>query len=533
MNKKYIILALTSVFLAVLFLSFSFSSEILAQNPSPSSLSETSTKISLDEKINNYVRPATDRLFQIIFFKIWSSSELGEDGKPLVSLPFIVMLLGGSALFFTFYFGFINVRAFFLSFKTVAGRYSSPNDPGEITHFQALSAAVSGTVGLGNIAGVSVAISQGGPGATFWLIVFGFLGMTTKFAECTLGVKYRHIGKDKKVHGGAMLYLTRGLAKHGLGPLGRTLAVVFATLCVGAALGGGSMFQVNQSCAQLISVTGGSASFLADHRWVFGVITAVLVGLVILGGITRIASVTSKLVPFMTVIYVVACLVVLGTHWRGLDDTFYLIFSGAFSGEAIKGGVIGTIIIGIRRAVFSNEAGLGSAPIAHSAVKTRFAASEGIVALIEPFLDTVIICTMTALVVIITGDYERSFTDGIAMTSDSFATVISWFPYLLSLAVILFALSTTITWAYYGLESWLFLFGRSKTADMVFKLIYCLSIIIGASMSLDAIIDFADGMFLGMCLPNLIGIYILLPEIKKELKRFLEHTKRIDSQRAK
>lgn len=482
----------------------------------------------MDQRIDEFFEPITKAVNELVFFKIYNSSEKREDGKSKLSVPFILIWLGGSAVVLTLVFRFINFRAFRLAIRTVRGRYTKSDDPGEITHFQALASAVSATVGLGNIAGVAIAISLGGPGAAFWIVVLGLLGMTTKFAECTLGVKYRQISKEGKVLGGPMLYLSRGLAERGLGPLGKTLAVIFSILCILGAFGGGNMFQINQATSQLVNVTGGEGSFFDTKRWLFGLFIAILVGLVIIGGITRIGRVTSRLVPFMTVVYVLGCLVVIFEHYDRIFATFGLIFSGAFSGEAMAGGAIATMLIGIQRAVFSNEAGVGSAPIAHAAVRTKYPASEGLVALLEPFVDTVIICTMTALVVISTGDYLDRGKDGITITSDSFSSVIPWFKYVLSVAVILFALSTLISWSYYGLQSWKFLFGKSKSADVVYKLLFCGVVVAGAAMAPGNVIDFSDAGLLAMCFPNLIGVFILLPVVKSELVKYMIYVKRVD-----
>ena len=495
-----------------------------AQETAPAAPQE----LSIDKKIDAFFKPATDKVNEVVFFPIYTSPQRDAAGKPLWKVPFILVWLGGAAVFLTIYFRFVNLSSFKLALKTVRGKYSKGDDPGEITHFQALASAVSGTVGLGNIAGVAIAISKGGPGAAFWMIVLGLCGMTSKFAECTLGVKYRHIDHDGRVHGGAMMYLTRGLAERGLGPLGRTLAVIFAILCIGGSFGGGNMFQINQAASQFVNVTGGAGSFIDANRWIFGLAIAVLVGLVIIGGISRIAIVTSKLVPFMTVIYVIGCLVVFLDHWDKIIPTFQLIIEGAFNSDAVVGGVLGVMLIGIQRAAFSNEAGVGSAPIAHAAAKTSFPASEGVVALLEPFIDTVVICTMTALVVICTGDYLATGKDGITMTSESFGTVMPWFTYVLSVAVILFALSTLITWSYYGLQAWKFLFGKSRAADVSYKVIFCVVIVVGAAMAPGNVIDFSDAALLGMCFPNLIGVFILLPVVKRELRRFKSFAARVD-----
>jgi len=503
--------------------------EIPAPVEAPVTVAQPQVEQTIDEKINEFFEPATSAVNTIVFFNIYNSEEKTAAGKPVLGIPFILVWLGGSAVFLTLFFKFINFRAFGLALKTVRGKYSQSTDPGEITHFQALASAVSATVGLGNIAGVAIAINTGGPGAALWIVLLGLLGMTTKFAECTLGVKYRHISESGKVMGGPMLYLSRGLAERGFGPLGRTLAVIFAVLCIGGAMGGGNMYQINQATSQLVNVTGGEGSFMDSNRWLFGLLVAVLVGLVIIGGITRIAKVTSKLVPFMTITYVIGCLVVIFEHFDKIVPTFSLIVASAFNGEAIAGGAIGVMLIGIRRAVFSNEAGVGSAPIAHAAAKTKYAASEGLVALLEPFIDTVVICSMTAFVVICTGDYLDTGKDGITITSESFSSVIPWFKYVLSVAVILFALSTLISWSYYGLQAWKFLFGKSRNVDIAYKLLFCSVVVVGAAMAPGNVIDFSDAALLAMCFPNLIGVFILLPVVKSELAKFLLFTKRVDA----
>ena len=480
---------------------------------------------SLDEKINTAVEPATTLIFKLIFFTAFKI-----DGKEI---PFILIWLAGTAIFLTIYFRFVNLTSLGLTLRTLRGKYSKSTDPGEITHFQALTAALSATVGLGNIAGVAVAISKGGPGAAFWMIMLGLVGMTTKFAECTLSVRYREIDANGKVSGGAMKYLKKGLAERGLKIPGAMLAVLFAILCIGASLGGGNMFQINQVCSQFIEISGGDASMLAGYRWVFGVVIAVLVGVVIIGGITRIASVTSRLVPLMCIIYILGTITILVTHMDKIPEALGLIISKAFQPDAYVGGLIGALLIGIQRGTFSNEAGIGSAPIAHAAVRTSQPASEGIVALLEPFIDTVVVCSMTALVIVITGNYGEAFSnsdtgEGIAITSKAFASVISWFPFILFIAVTLFAFSTMISWSYYGQQAWASLFGPGKTADLSYKILFCFCIIIGAAMSLGAVMNFSDAMLLGMCFPNLIGVYLLLPVIKEELVAFRAHAAKID-----
>lgn len=473
-----------------------------------------------DKWINGKVGPYLDQVTGIVFGGVEVAKD--AEGKP-VKLPIVVVWLGLAAVIITIYFKFLNLRSWRLAAETIRGKYSSKDDPGEITHFQALCAALSGTVGLGNIAGVAIAISIGGPGATFWMVLVGLFGMTSKFCECTLGVKYRTI-ENGKVYGGPMQYLKKGFAEKGMGPLGMILAGIFAFLCIGGSFGGGNMVQANQACSQLVGVLG-EGSFLDDNRWVFGLFMGVAVGLVIIGGIKSIASVTAALVPFMCGIYMLAGLLVIFLNFGQIGSAFGLIFSGAFAPTAVGGGIIGVMIQGMKRATFSNEAGIGSAPIAHSAAKTKFAASEGIVALLEPFIDTVVVCTTTALVIIITGTYANQELQGVEITSAAFGSVISWFPLVLTVAVILFAFSTMISWSYYGVQAWSHLFGRSKKAELIYKLLFCLFVVIGSSLSMGSVFDFSDAMIFAMSVPNVIAMYILMPKVKDEYERFIAHTK--------
>ena len=467
----------------------------------------------LDSIINSWLSPISNKLAGIVFY---SFSIAGADIK------IIVLWLIAGAVFCTFYFNFINLRMFFHALDLVRGRYDKPNSKGEVSHFQALSTALSGTVGLGNIAGVAVAVSVGGPGATFWMILAGFLGMSLKFCECTLGVKYRVINSDGTVSGGPMHYLSAGLAEKGKATLGKFLAIFFSICCIGGALGGGNMFQANQSFQQFVSVTGGDASFFADKGWLYGLIIAVILGFVIIGGIKSIAKVTSRLVPLMAVIYLVAGLIIILLNISGVPDAIIRIISEAFSPTAAAGGALGALIIGFQRAAFSNEAGLGSAPIAHAAVKSDIPVTEGLVSILEPFIDTIIICTVTALVIVITGMYdERGDLAGIALTSAAFAKTIPWFPYILALAAILFAFSTMIAWSYYGLKSWCYLFGNSNISENIFKFIFCIFVIIGSSVSLGSVLDLSDSMIFLMSVANLVGVYFLAGVVKKEINEYL------------
>jgi AGCS family alanine or glycine:cation symporter len=492
----------------------------------------------MDEKINNVVRPATNFIESIVFV----SFDFTVGGQP-IGVPIVLVLLVAGALFFTVYFRFVNIRKFGLAINIVRGKYSDPNEAGEVSHFQALTAALSGTVGLGNIAGVAVAISLGGPGATFWMVFAGLLGMSSKFVECTLGVKYREVDKNGTVYGGPMYYLSKGFSEikrvvageeKDYSKVGKVLAVIFAIAAVGGSFGGGNMFQVNQAFQQFAGLEFMQGSYLANNGWAFGLIMAVLVAIVIIGGIKSIAKVTDKIVPLMCGIYVLAALVVIFAHAGQIPAAFSAIFKGAFAPTAIAGGFVGVLIQGFRRAAFSNEAGIGSASIAHSAVKTNNPASEGLVALLEPFIDTVIVCTMTALVIVITGKYvDSSVSDGIALTSSAFETVLPWFKYILAGAVLLFAFSTMITWSYYGQQAWTYLFGRGKVKEYVYKLIFCTMVVVGSAASLDAVIGFSDAMIFTMLFPNIVGLIFLAPVVKSELNKYLAKIKSGEIQRVK
>lgn len=430
----------------------------------------------------------------------------------IAGFPFIVLWLIIGAIFFTIRLGFVNIRAFKHAINVVQGKYDNPDDEGDVSHFQALATALSGTVGLGNIAGVAVAVQTGGPGAVFWMTLGGFFGMTSKFTECTLALKYRRIRADGTVDGGPMYFLSKALSDRGLRPLGKGLAVLFSILCILACLGGGNMFQANQSYAAIATV------IPALPSWGYGIIVAALVAVVIIGGIHRIAAVTSKLVPAMAIIYVAACLWIILTNLLEVPAAFGTIISQAFSPQAVTGGIVGVMVQGIRRSAFSNEAGIGSAAIAHSAARTDEPVREGIVALLEPFIDTIVICNMTGLVLVITGVY-KSESEGAQLTSEAFGQVISWFPIILAISVALFALSTMISWSYYGEKAWGYLF--SDRSVIVFKILFVVCVFIGAVVSLQAVIDFSDMMLLGMAFPNLLGCYILSGEVAADLQNYL------------
>ena len=478
-----------------------------------------------DARVNEVFANSTGWFVNLIFAPL-----------PGTSFPWIVLWLVVGATVFTIYFGFIQLRAFSHAISLVKGDYSDPNDAGEVSHFQALATALSGTVGLGNIAGVAVAVGIGGPGATFWMILAGLMGMASKFTECTLGVKYRNEYPDGTVSGGPMYYMTKGFDERGY-PGGKIMAVLFSIFCIGGAFGGGNMFQANQAHAQISGIVG-------DYPgWITGIVFAVVVFAVIVGGIKSIARVTEKVVPFMGLLYVGTALVILLMNYDMIGWAFGQIFAGAFTGLGVAGGFVGALIQGFKRAAFSNEAGVGSAAIAHSAVRTKEPITEGVVSLLEPFIDTVVICTMTALVITISGvqmidpetgqfilgDDGKIMTEGgvqgVQLTSAAFASGLSWFPYVLAIAVVLFAFSTMISWSYYGLKAWTYLFGEGKTNELIFKLLFCFFVVVGAAAQLGAVIDFSDAMIFAMAVVNITALYLLMPIVKREMNSYFDRLK--------
>lgn len=505
---------------------------------------------SIDQIIEEKFQPISHVVTQIVFYSI----PIGPMDVPLV---LIILLLG--ALFFTLYFNFANIRLIKVAVKATKGDYDEidyafeegdsiatiidtaestkerKTTPviGQVTHFQALTAALSATVGLGNIAGVAVAIALGGPGAIVWMILAGFLGMSTKLVEATLGVKYREVSPEGNIYGGPMYYLRQGLKEKNMARLGKVLATMYAIFVVGGSFGGGNMFQANQATAQFMSLTGMKSGFI------FGLILAALVGVVIIGGIKRIGKVTERIVPFMGILFVGASLIIIFKNFDMIPNAAIQIWQGAFGGNAMMGGVVGVMIVGFQRAAFSNEAGVGSASIAHAAVKTKFPASEGIVASIGPFVDTVVICTMTALVIVITNLKYTLFEyanlegsnvimngtgeklGGVDLTSAAFDSSIPHFSVVLTIAVILFAFSTMLSWSYYGIQGWSYLFGKGKVADIAYKVLFLFVIVVGASSSLNSVVEFSDSMIFAMVFPNIIGLILLAPKVKHEIKRYL------------
>ena len=465
---------------------------------------------SLAESIDAAMTPISDAVSAVIFYSV------PVGGVPL---PLVVVWLIVAAAVITLALGFINIRGFRHALSLVTRKRSEQEGDGQISHFEALSSALSGTVGLGNIASVPVAIALGGPGALVWMVLAGFLGMSSKFAECALAVKYRKVQPDGTTLGGPMFYIEAVFARIGLKAVGKAAAIFFAIMTIGSSI---SLFQVNQSHAQFANVTGISAPI------VWGVVMCSLVAVVILGGIPRIARVSSLLVPFMGVLYVGCGLVIIAMNYAAIPEAISTIFASAFGLDAAGGGLVGALINGIKRATYSNEAGVGSSAIAHSAVKTKEPLTEGYVALLEPFIDTVIVCSVTALVVVVTGAYEpylyKTDVVGIEITSAAFASAFPWFPYLLLVASILFAFTTLVSWAYYGSQAAAYLFGPSRAVDVAFKLALCIALSTGAAISLSSIINFIDSMLFGMCIPNIIALYLLLPELRRDVRAYeLKH----------
>jgi len=467
----------------------------------------------IDHVVNQAMRPIADALSRFIFYEVHLFG---------VSFPWIVMWLVIAALFFTLYFKFINLRGFAHAFRLLRGDYDLVENKGEVSHFQALTTALSGTVGIGNIGGVAIVISLGGPGALFWLVLAGFLGMSTKFVECVLGVMYRQEHADGSVSGGPMYYLEYGLRERGLSFLAKPMGYFYAIAIVIGCLGIGNMFQSNQAFEQFIYLAG-EESFWANKGWLFGLIMGASVGAVIIGGIKSIARVTSVLVPFMAVIYIVFGLTIIALNYEKIPWALSAVVTNAFAPEAMTGGMIGVMILGFQRAVFSNEAGIGSASIAHAAVRTDEPITEGYVGLLEPFIDTVVICSITALVIlttVYTPTMANEGVQGVKLTAQAFESTISWSVVPLSIIAILFAYSTIISWSYYGLKGWAYIFGRTQGSQLIFKFIFCLFVALGSTIQLGAVLDFSDAMVFLVALPNVLGLYILAPVVKKELKAY-------------
>ncbi len=479
--------------------------------------------MNVDETIDRFMAPLSDGVASVIFYTV---PVLGQDIK------LILVWLVAASLFFTVYLGFINIRCFSHAINILRGKYDKPGEDGNINRFQALTTSLSGTVGLGNIAGVAVAISLGGPGAAFWMVLMGLFGMSTKMVEVMLGVKYRRQitlpdGKIR-ISGGPMYYLRDAFNNRNIPYVGNFMALFFAAACVLGTFGAASLFQTNQAYQQLLNVTGGEASYFADKGWLFGLFMVLVVGLVIIGGIKSIARVASRIVPLMGGLYLLAGLLVIAMNAAALPGALATIFHGAFSFQAGGGAFMGALLMGVQRASFSNEAGLGSAAIAHASVKTDEPVSQGLVGMLGPFIDTVIICMVTALVIVITHSYNGDGAiEGVELTSRAFAQSISWFPYVLALTVFLFAYSTIISWSYYGEKGFTFLFGQSLASEIVFKALFCVFIVIGASAELSSVIQFTDSMVFAMAIPNIIALYLLAPEVKADVRRYLEKVKQV------
>ena len=471
--------------------------------------------LSPDQWVEAHVGPVAEALSSAVFYAIPVAG---------TQVPLIVIWLAVAAVFFTVYLRFINVRALGLAIRHVKGDFSDPTARGEISHFKAVATAISGTVGVGNIGGVAVAISLGGPGAAFWLFLAGLLSMSTKLVECTLGVKYRRYNADGSVSGGPMFYLESYFRERGWPSLGKGMGAFYALALVIGCLGIGNMFQSNQAYAQVLVITGGEASALVDMGWLFGLGLAAVVAAVIIGGIQSIARVAAILVPVMALLYVVSCVIVITLSAEHLPGALQLVVSEAFTGQAASGGALGAVIIGFQRALFSNEAGIGSASIAHAAVKTEAPASEGITALLEPFIDTVVICSLSSLVILTTAmphNLMGSGLAGIELTSAAFAWHFAWAPYVIAIAALLFAFSTTLAWSYYGLKGWTYLVGEGRLRALMFQLVFCGFIALGCMLQLSAVLDFSDAMVFLIAVPNILALYLFAPMVKREVEHYV------------
>ncbi|MBT5487843.1 MAG: alanine:cation symporter family protein [Halieaceae bacterium] len=471
--------------------------------------------LSPDQWVEAHVGPIAETLSSVVFYTIPVA------GTPV---PLIVMWLGGAAVFFTLYLRFINLRALGLAIRHVRGEFSDPTARGEISHFKAVATAISGTVGVGNIGGVAVAISLGGPGAAFWLFLAGLLSMSTKLVECTLGVKYRRYNANGSVSGGPMFYLEAYFRDRGWPSLGKGMGAFYALALVIGCLGIGNMFQSNQAYAQVLVITGGQASVLADMGWLFGLGLAATVAAVIIGGIQSIARVAAVLVPVMAILYVLSSVIVIALSAEHLPGALRLVLTEAFTGQAASGGALGAVIIGFQRALFSNEAGIGSASIAHAAVKTEAPASEGITALLEPFIDTVVICSLSSLVILTTAMPHNLIGSGLAgieLTSAAFAWHFAWAPYVIAVAALLFAFSTALAWSYYGLKGWTYLVGEGRIRALIFQLVFCGFIALGCMLELSAVLDFSDAMAFLIAVPNVLALYLFAPMVKREVEHYV------------
>lgn len=477
---------------------------------------QSANAINIDAFMDEHIAPISDFVARIIFFPVTIYGS---------KIPLIILWVLAAGIFFTIFFRGIAIWGFKHAIDVVAKPAGKGSDGcGEVSSFQALATALSGTIGIGSIAGVAISISIGGPGAAFWIFIGALLGMSIKFVEATLAVKYRRFNLDGSVSGGPMHYIAHGLTRRKMRWLGQPLSVLFAILCIGGGLTGGNMIQINQTAHQIVFITGGEHSIFHGFTWVIGLVAAILIGMVVVGGIKSIAKVTTILTPTMCVLYIISGLIVILANWNHIWDAVLLICNEAFNPTAVAGGVFGTIIIGLRRSVQSNEAGTGAAAIVYATAQTKEHVSQGFVALLETFL-TGVLCLFTSFAIVLSGVLDMSAVgeiSGIELASNAFQSVIPFFPVILSLIAVLFAMSTLISWAYYGQKAWTFLLGEGKKRVLTFNLIYCLFIIIGSVMNVKSVIDITDAMMIALCVPNIIVLYILCPEIKRDLKAYLE-----------
>ncbi len=471
---------------------------------------QAANAVNVDALMDKYVAPVSDSIANVIFYPL----TFGE-----TQIPIIIFWILFAGIFFTVFFKGISIWGLKHAIETVAKPADKNSDSnGEVSSFQALATALSGTIGIGSIAGVAISISIGGPGAAFWIFAGALLGMSIKFVEATLAVKYRRFNLDGTVSGGPMHYIAHGLTRKKLRWLGQPLSAIFAVLCIGGGITGGNMIQINQTAHQIIFITGGEQSIFHGFAWVLGAIAAILIGMVVMGGIKSIAKVTTILTPTMCAMYIISGLIVILANFTNIPHAIALIIKEAFNPTAVAGGVFGTIIIGLRRSVQSNEAGTGAAAIVYATAQTKEPVSQGFVALLETFL-TGVLCLFTSFAIVFSGACTHAAKEisGIELASNAFQSVIPFFPVILSIIAVMFAMSTLISWAYYGQKAWTFLLGEGKKRVLTFNLIYCLFIIIGSAMNVKSIIDITDAMMIAMCVPNIIALYVLAPEIKRDL----------------
>jgi AGCS family alanine or glycine:cation symporter len=474
--------------------------------------------MNLDSLIDSMLSPIADKISGIIFYSVTIHG---------VKVQLLVALLMFAAFYFTLRTKFIGIWGFKHAVKLLTKNYTHKDaikrkKKGEVSSFQALTATISASAGIGNVAGSAAAVSLGGPGVIFWMVTAGFFSMALKFSEVLLGIKFREVNPDGTVAGGPMYYIKNGLKYNkylkGFAPY---LSKIYAVCCIFAMIGGWNLFQINAMTTQITEVTGGKNSFFYGQSWLLGLIVAIITYFTIIGGIKAIGKFTSKVTPVMCTLYVTSAFIICLMNIGHIPSTIHLILSQAFHPKALAGGAFTCMLWGFRRAMFANESGLGTAPIAFSAVKTSKPVAQAFIAMLQPFVDTVIVGSATAFVIVVSGVYlTHTGLAGIEMTSSAFATVCPFFPILLTFMASCFVLSTMLCGSYYGVKSWNFLFGESIVTTRTFQIIYCIFIIIGSAMNFKSIINLSDAFTLFLAVPNLIAVFLLSDVIMKELKRY-------------